>query len=65
MADWLTEADQVIDRFTAHYRMLDGEHGEAANMAWLLDGISDMTGEELAPLFAAAIRRLSKVEVTG
>jgi hypothetical protein len=59
----LARADQALTKMVEHYRMLDGEHGEVANVGYLVEDLADnWQSEDLAPLLAAAIRRLAKAD---
>lgn len=55
----LAEADRTLDQMIGHYRMLDGEHGETANLLHLEEALLDMPNTATAPLLTAAIRRLA------
>lgn len=56
----LAEANRALDQMIGHYRMLNGEHGETANLLHLEEALTDMPNTATAPLLAAAIRRLAK-----
>ncbi|MEU4558402.1 hypothetical protein AB0F72_08430 [Actinoplanes sp. NPDC023936] len=58
----VAEADRTLDAFVAEYHRVQAELGDTGNLAMLEESLSELPPSALAPLLAAAIRRLAKQE---